>query len=586
MDFSLRFLADAAGAQSAFKDMGTAATAAAAIIKDFAADSVRSFAEAERVQKQLARAAGENTAAFESMAAQMSAQFAVEDESIKRLQTLALSYGMLPQQIEDATRATLDYAAATGRDANEAMMQLIRGVEAGHGTLGRMGISFETTGNQARDMTNAIAALNRKFGGAGAADADTLDGRARSASIAMGELKETVGGFFDLIERKTGVLDKVTGYLRGLTAAMQLASEGNFKAAAVAYMAGNEAMTGGLSIGPGAGPAVKPGTAAGGLADFGVGDISIIGYEGKGGALKQQADFEAYLNQENEYLEKKWLLEMKDGEQGEKHAAERETIARHEIDVEAQKSIDLMKEIEKSNNLIEDGFAQSQADYAKDLQKLGAMQFDMMKDQTDEMKSELQRRSEDWRFAGVEIGTALVNGIFSVIAAAQNKKSDTGMAGAMAAQGVMKMLFSVFGYGWAWDAGMGAANAYGAGGDWGGAIGTFAGGVGQNVRFSAPTQHTGGWIQRYHDGGWGLGRDEVPAILQSGERVLSRREVDRMGGARGVEHAAQGGGARSITIQAFDSTSILNFFGDQGGSAMLNASRVNAGPLRLMFGKE
>jgi hypothetical protein len=42
----------------------------------------------------------------------------------------------------------------------------------------------------------------------------------------------------------------------------------------------------------------------------------------------------------------------------------------------------------------------------------------------------------------------------------------------------------------------------------------------------APRLHQGGWAGLQPDGGWaGLAPDEVPAILQRGERVLSRREL-------------------------------------------------------------
>jgi hypothetical protein len=52
----------------------------------------------------------------------------------------------------------------------------------------------------------------------------------------------------------------------------------------------------------------------------------------------------------------------------------------------------------------------------------------------------------------------------------------------------------------------------------------------------APRMHSGGWA--------GLAADEVPAILQCGERVLSRDE------ARGY-----GQGAVNVTIQARDAQS-------------------------------
>jgi hypothetical protein len=49
-----------------------------------------------------------------------------------------------------------------------------------------------------------------------------------------------------------------------------------------------------------------------------------------------------------------------------------------------------------------------------------------------------------------------------------------------------------------------------------------------------------------HSGGWaGLRPDEVPAILQRGERVLSRAEV-----ASGVSRGGAGAGGVSISIDA------------------------------------
>ncbi len=85
----------------------------------------------------------------------------------------------------------------------------------------------------------------------------------------------------------------------------------------------------------------------------------------------------------------------------------------------------------------------------------------------------------------------------------------------------------------------------------------------------APVLHTGGMVgntasgrmipalafagaPRMHSGGWaGLRPDEVPAILQKGERVLSRRELATQGGSQ------SGGGGQNIavTINARDAQS-------------------------------
>ena len=85
----------------------------------------------------------------------------------------------------------------------------------------------------------------------------------------------------------------------------------------------------------------------------------------------------------------------------------------------------------------------------------------------------------------------------------------------------------------------------------------------------APVLHAGGMVggatsgrmipalafvgaPRMHSGGWaGLRPDEVPAILQRGERVLSRRELAAQGGVP----AGGGGQTVAVTINARDAQS-------------------------------
>jgi lambda family phage tail tape measure protein len=66
----------------------------------------------------------------------------------------------------------------------------------------------------------------------------------------------------------------------------------------------------------------------------------------------------------------------------------------------------------------------------------------------------------------------------------------------------------------------------------------------------APRLHSGGVAGLRPDGGWaGLAPDEVPAILQRGERVLSRREARAYGGAASAAPTV------NVTIMARDAES-------------------------------
>ena len=81
-----------------------------------------------------------------------------------------------------------------------------------------------------------------------------------------------------------------------------------------------------------------------------------------------------------------------------------------------------------------------------------------------------------------------------------------------------------------------------------------------------------------------MGGDEQPAILQSGERVLSRQEVRRMGGQQGVDRAARGGGSGvNFYVNAVDQESIRQLMEGRGGRAIVNAVRLGRGPLPALI---
>ena len=91
-------------------------------------------------------------------------------------------------------------------------------------------------------------------------------------------------------------------------------------------------------------------------------------------------------------------------------------------------------------------------------------------------------------------------------------------------------------------------------------------------------------MARYHAGTW-VGSDEEAAILQNGERVLSRSEVSAMGGPPGVESAVRGrSGGSTVNIQTFDVGSFREIFQGRGGRGLLDAARTGVGAPALLFG--
>ena len=97
--------------------------------------------------------------------------------------------------------------------------------------------------------------------------------------------------------------------------------------------------------------------------------------------------------------------------------------------------------------------------------------------------------------------------------------------------------------------------------------------------------HTGGWVEpRYHDGAWS-GDDEQRAILQTGERVLSRTEVHHMGGPAAVDAQARGRGGLTLNVTAIDAKSVADSFSGNAADGLKQALRRGHGALPALLGR-
>lgn len=604
MDLSLRLLADAGNAQGAFKDLGTAATAAAKVIADFAKESIKAFAEAERTQRQLKLAAGQYTDALNEQAEAMKAKYAVDDDAIRHMDVLLLRYGAAPGQIEGATKAILDYSAATGKDATQAMEMLIRGVESGTGSLGKMGVHFKATGSFSADLSAAVEALGKKFGGAGEVDARSLDGRMRSVGLALDDTKKAFGAMFDEIDRRHGILDTVAAGLNSISKALAddriqqwLGTKGHLsdemrsmRAEADRLMAsdnpqeqarGRELLEGaGQMSGEGliaflksrgAIPAsFKPSESSGELpmtspADHPVGKATKSPKEkdpdfGWGPWGDPAASFEGWQTEYEEYSQKK-IDELNETALKEAAAA----IARFTAETEAEEKHD--EEMLQAKRDIADMELDIEYNKQRALEREREKEFSKQQKDLERQKALLAR-------AGDQMGAAIVDAFGAQLQRiSEGGEMDAGeMFGDIAAT-----VFQIAGF---------AIGSYLGAPQIGGAIG----GLGANVIRGATRRkkHDGGVIERYHDGGWpGLGPDEVPIIGQVGEHMLSRRDVAAMGGPGGVEAAKRGGAPMVVNITAMDSQSFLDQFGrDRAGArGFFNAVRVGRGDLVPLFSK-
>ena len=587
-DLTLNINGNASGAVDAFNDAGNAAgklgddvgksvaqwqelanvakQAVSAVVK-FGVDAVRAFAEAERVQRQLTRVAGEYSDALDAQARALSRLNAVDDDVIKQSQVLLAQWGGVGAATSKVTQAVLDYAAATGQDAVGATQDLIRNVESGGVGLAKLGVHFKTTGDKSKDLAALVDALGKKFGGAGATDAASLSGQLKLADLAFEDTKKSFGGLIGAIESKVGILDKVAGALRGIAEAVgKVDSFGS----AAALFSQHGLLTAALT-----GVYAKPEAPS----DAGLPGINTVtGQTNKamkdaaGAGKKTQAELD------DEDLERAKKL-YRDLDSIEQHAAEQEAKLLAEREKARQQFVD---NLEKQSGEAWDAIEKQEQEAARVAKKLDEEAMKALEASQKDALHRAQERARQWKAAGDQIGAAFVGALTEQL----QKLSAGGEFDPAAFIGdILSSVFAIAASAIGTAYGMPALGA---------AIGNL-GAMGIKAGFNAastkkkPTYHSGGWVgdeaqlPRFHSGSW-IGPDEQQAILQHGERVLSRREVSAMGGSGAVDRAARGGGSLQVTINAIDSRSAAEAFERDLGRSVRRAAASGRGDLARLLG--
>lgn len=92
-------------------------------------------------------------------------------------QKLLTNIGKLSgEQLKQATRAALDLSAATGKDLTTSFELLSRAANGNMAGFHRLGLEFESTGNNAADFQRVLAGVNAQFGGQAQEHVNTFGG--------------------------------------------------------------------------------------------------------------------------------------------------------------------------------------------------------------------------------------------------------------------------------------------------------------------------------------------------------------------------------------------------------------------------
>lgn len=642
MDLNLRIGGDPSGAVEALGDVGDAANdleeqqkkldkasseawasvakgaaVAGAAVVAFGVSSVKAFADAERVQKQLERAAGSYAGQLDKQSQALSRLYAIDDDIIKQSMVLYTQWGGVAAATNEAEKAALNLSVAMGGDLKAATEDIIRNVESGGTGLAKMGIHFKVTGDKAKDFEAAVAAINAKLGGAAAADAGTLTGQLHAAALAFEDIQKSIGGSISKFIQQTGVVGKLTGAMRDLNGLFTPSIEKREEDPAGMIEFWEQVASGNAT-------AWKD-QAAGIQFTFEEAQDQLAQWRAKLNPSNFNAAFEG-----GPHITGKTNKEMKGSDEAtakaESHAVKMAALA--------EKNLESMRKEQKDIDTLDAAaMAKDQAEYAEELAMsakrvglavkegedvIAALQLSvakenklreeqvkyrdkaaarMLKETNDSNREAMQSQAREAASAANAIGAAFVNALSDQLAKlAEGGELDVAVfIGDIiaAAIGVASVALSA-----AFPQFAGLIQA--AGGL--ATVGVRAGAKGisaDNQRRRAAgaasggsySYHSGGWvgdeidIPRHHSGAW-IGADEQRAILQTGERVLSRKEVHHIGGAGAVDNMAKGGGGPRVVVQihAIDSKGAAESIENDFGKGMRRALRSGRGDFPALMG--
>ena len=630
-DLNLRINGDASGAVSAFNDAGGAAEglgedvgksvvkwqelanvakAAAEMVVRFGVDAVKAYAESERVQRQLARAAGDYADVLDDQAEALSRLYAVDDDIIKQSEILLTQWGGVGAATKEVEEAILNYAAATGQDAVGATQDLIRNVESGGVGLAKLGVHFTATGDKGKDLAAAVAALNAKFGGAATADAESLTGSLRGAGLAFDDLQKSIGESIAGFMQETGAVGALTSALREMDEfitqkrargeldeklrALDLANAKTELANAQYEL--NEAMMEGQSdtIIQMFSEDVDRAQAK---LDALVGSSKDLALPGIGSVTgtTNKAQHEAAAE------------DAKKGLELTKHYVQEETAAVR--DGMAEQSVLIQQQNEEAAAADKEMRAQALADQQKyyDAQEKAALESHKQRSALERealaatLKAEeerlhaaedaLRKQEQAWHNAGDQIGAAFVNALSDQLASlASGGEFDAAVFVGEILAATISIAATAIGsaYGQpALGAAIGNLAAMG--------VRAGAGAISAESRskgIGAKKYHTGGVVQGGLVDDWprlssgGLLPDERPIIAQTGEVVASRNDVARAGGPQAMKEMLRTGGRPGVVVNvtALDALSAARSFVGEVGEGLKQAVRSGHGAVPALLG--
>lgn len=136
------------------------------------------------------------TEEFKQFAAELQRTTKFSDEVSIKAASIGASFGIIGDDLKKATALAQDMSAVLKTDLERNLILLGKAFKGETGTLSRYGIIIDQNLPKAQRFAAAMEAIQKQFGGAAAAMADTYLGRLKQLENSFGDLKEQIGSGF------------------------------------------------------------------------------------------------------------------------------------------------------------------------------------------------------------------------------------------------------------------------------------------------------------------------------------------------------------------------------------------------------
>lgn len=195
-------------------------------IADAAAAAIKASSEQEQAERKLAIALRNTGQSVEGVlpglveyASAMQRATATADEQILSGQALLVTLGKLSgETLKRATKATLDFAAATGTDLDSAFRLIAKAAAGNTAALGRYGIVLDESVPKAERFEAALSLIAERMGGQAAARLDTFQGKLDGVALAFDDVRESIGNLITGSPTLRRLLDEISKSIDKLNA--------------------------------------------------------------------------------------------------------------------------------------------------------------------------------------------------------------------------------------------------------------------------------------------------------------------------------------------------------------------------------